>query len=284
VKIVIGCVHGEELNSWFVHSLLKLWSWERTHPDSDTIEFLNLGDHVMVRSGPALAMGRGTLIGTFLDNTDGDALFMVDADMAFEPQTLVSMSLEFQRLQVVENGKVGFLGGLAFISNDPRHASPRPNIWGQNPEIPGNLIALQTYEADALYELAATGGACLMISRQALEDVRAGHPESNSEKINPFHHLPIVDWHMLARACHDKPIDEAARIMRNVVYDADQLGEDLSFCVRLRDKGYKLYEHTGLRFDHAKSTLVGEPEHLAAVARHEAEQSALEAQKEAVLT
>lgn len=258
MKIAVGTVHGEDLNGWYVHSLLGLTSWVRRHSDPETVEHLDIDDYIMIRSGPALAMGRGKLTGTFLEQTDADALLMIDADMGFEPQTIVAMVNAFSDMRD-QYDNVGVLGGLAFISNDPRAIRPAPNLWIENPRIPGNIVKLPEYAPDTLYEVAATGAACVLIGRDVLEKVSA--------EGNPFHHINLVNYGMLARnlATMDDPgaIEEMCRAHVEV---ADQLGEDLSFCYRVRQAGYRIFVHTGLRFDHAKAILVGEPEYQAAQA------------------
>lgn len=258
MKIVIGTVHGEDVNGWFFHSMLGLASYVRkVSGDEHSVNYLHQDDWAIVRSGPALALGRGRLIGTFLDDTDGDALVMLDADMAFTPDIIVSMVNAFSQMrETYEN--VGMLGGLAFICNEPRAEHPKPNLWVEEGP-PGHITALDTYEPDTLYEVAATGGACVIIAREVLEEL----VKDGDRAINPFHHVPLVNWHMVARSLVD--MDDANEIqeyLQSHVLGADQLGEDLSFCYRMKKAGYRIFVHTGLRFDHAKSTLIGEPEYM----------------------
>lgn len=278
MKVVVGTVHGEEVNAWFFHSMINLASYIRRHSQGEhTVQTIDADDWALVRSGPAMALGRGRLIGTFLEQTDGDALIMLDSDMAFTPDTILQMINAFGQIREQHGDDAAMLGGLAFISNDPRHTQPIPNLWADNPEIPGYIYAVHEYQQNTLYEVAATGGACVIIHRSALEKVVK---DSEGRAINPFHHVPIIDWIMLAKAMEDRSIEDRAALLRDVVLGADQLGEDLSFCHRLRQAGFRLFLHTGLRFDHAKSTLIGEQEYFRAVqeARKEYE-SAQEAEK-----
>ena len=281
MKVVIGTVHGEEVSGWFFHSVINLASYIRRHSNGKhTAQTINADDWALVRSGPAMALGRGKLIGTFLEQTDGDALVMLDADMAFTPETILAMINAFEQIRKEHGEEAALLGGLAFISNDPRHTHPVPNLWADNPEAPGYIRAIHEYQPNTLYEVAATGGACVIVHRDALEKITK---DEQGRGINPFHHVPIIDWIMLGRAMEDKTIEERAALLREVVLNADQLGEDLSFCQRLRNAGFRLFLHTGLRFDHAKSTLIGEPEYFRAVqeARREYE-SAQVAEKEVI--
>ncbi len=212
------------------------------------------GDNIMVRSGPALAMGRGRLVGTFLEQCpDADALLMIDADMSFDAATIVAMVNAFEEMrETYEN--VGMLGGLAFISNDPRATQPVPNLWVNNPKRPGEIVKQMGYNTDTLYEVAGTGGACVIVAREVLEKLC-------QPGINPFHHVNLVNYPMLARNLSQMTDIQAIEAMvTEHVTNADQLGEDLSFCWRVKRAGYRIFVHTGLRFDHAKSILIGEPE------------------------
>lgn len=268
MKVAVGTVHGEDINGWYFHSILGLQAWTRTHTDTSSPSFVDIDDYVMVRSGPALALGRGRLVNAFLEQTDADALLMIDADMGFEAQTIVAMVTAFSEMRDAHDS-VGILGGLAFISNDPRAHAPQPNLWIENPRIPGNIVKLPEYAPDTLYEVAATGGACVIIGRDVLEKVTA--------EGNPFHHINLVNYPMLARNLVS--MDDPAAIetmIRAHVEVSDQLGEDLSFCYRVRQAGFRVFVHTGFRFDHAKAILVGEPEYQAAQA------AAIQAAREAV--
>ncbi len=103
-------------------------------------------------------------------------------------------------------------------------------------------------------EVAATGAACLMVSREVLTAIRAEYGN------RWFHHVPLVQWALLGRelARIDDPV-KIEETIRNAVLSADELGEDISFCRRARDLGYHIYAHTGLFFDHSKLLLMGQP-------------------------
>jgi hypothetical protein len=48
-------------------------------------------------------------------------------------------------------------------------------------------------------------------------------------------------------------------------FDTDgRLGEDLSFCNRVRGAGYQIRVHTGLRFGHSKPMVISERDYIAA--------------------
>lgn len=245
MKVSLGIVHGQEINSWFFHSMVGILA--QANPTNHVLD-----DHLCIRSGPLLSMGRGVLAGTFLEKTDADALLMLDTDMVFTPQMIYQMIETFAQARE-QHPDLGVLGGLAFISSDPRNAGPKPNIYLPG-KHPGQLLQMGDYPPNALVEVAAAGAACLIVAREVFEKF-AG------EGINPFHHVPILDWGLLAHNVSQmEGRDQIANEIRYAVERADQLGEDLSFCKRVREAGYRIFVHTGLVFDHAKSTLLGEQE------------------------
>lgn len=251
MKVAIGVVHGQEIDGWFFNSMIDL-ATRNNDTGYEITEFIN------IRSGPLLAAGRGVLAGSFLEGTDADLLVTLDSDMAFTPERVFQLVDTFVR-QRTQMPELGVLGGLAFISNSPTLARPLPNLWIEHQTMRGEFLQLQTFPPGALIEVGATGGACLCIARDVLEKFAA-------EKINPYHHVCKVDYAALARQIQE--LDDLSAIealMRDTVNRADQYGEDISFCWRVKDLGYRILVHTGIIFDHSKATLLGELQYHAAL-------------------
>lgn len=218
-----------------------------------------LDHHVCIRSGPLLSAGRGTLVNTFLEQTDSDALLMLDSDQHCYPETVYTLIDLFAKLRV-ERPDTGILCGITYISKDERADVLYPNLWAAAPP-PHQQVQITTYPKDSLIEIAAAGCSNMIVARETLQTF-------HDQKINPFHHIPIIDWPQLAAGLDDVDPVRRADYLRKIVWDADQYGEDLSFCKRVRDAGYKIYAHTGIIFDHSKNVLLGEREYDAAVQRH----------------
>lgn len=243
MKVSLGIVHGAEIDGWHYHSIIGLLT--KKNPTGHVLD-----DHVCVRSGPLLSAGRGTLVGQFLTQTDSDALFMLDSDMKFTPE-LIYTHIDFFDQCRQTYPDLGILGGLTEISSDPLGQVRKPNVWVAG-KHPGQFYQVSEVPENALMEVGGTGAACLLISREVLEKF-AG------EKINPFHHVPLVNWPMLARnVINMTDMEQAAEEIRYAVWGADQCGEDMSFCMRVRHAGYRIFVHTGLHYGHSKSILLGE--------------------------
>lgn len=251
MNVSIGIVHGGNVDAWFFHTMVGLLQTGN--------EKHRLDHHVCIRSGPLLAAGRGTLVNTFLDQTDSDALLMLDSDQHCYPETVYTLIELFANLRA-ERPDTGVLCGITFISKDERADVLYPNIWAKG-RHPGEMVQLTTYPKDSLFEIGAAGCSNMIVGRDVLQ-------KFHDDGINPFHHIPIVDWVALADSTKKVAESDLAAHLKTTILNADQYGEDLSFCRRVADAGYKLYTHTGIIFDHSKNVLLGEPEYDAAVRRH----------------
>jgi hypothetical protein len=253
VKISLGVVHGDKIDAWFFHSVMGLLT---SHHGQ--YEFM---DHVCVRSGPLLAQGRGQLVGSFLTNTTSDALLMIDSDQYATPDVIYSHADVFRRTRE-QHPEVGIVAGLTYIATTPQDADILyPNIW-QIGQHPLQMSQMTTYPKDTLIEVGAMGCSNMMIAREVLQQFA-------DQNVNPFHHKSIVDYQLLVDgiATLDDRV-KRAEVAQRTVEEADQFGEDLSFCYRVRQNGWKITCHTGIIYEHSKAILLNETMYDAAVARH----------------
>lgn len=232
-KLVIGVVHGTEVDGWFFHSMMHLLQTQMERdPQARDIP---ISEILCVRSGPALQLGRGVLVNTFMEKTDADVLLMLDSDMRFDPQTIYQMWHAFNSLPKDNGANAKILGGLAFIASAPRldtFGMMQPNIWAPSPDGTRRYVAVFDYPRDTLLQVGATGAACLMVHREVFEKVAANQGTNGRW----FYHEHLED--------------------------GDELGEDLSFCRRATDAGYPIFIHTSLRFGHTKPMVVTEDDYL----------------------
>ncbi len=229
MKLAIGVVHGDDIDGWFYTSVTDLLT---ARIGTLGPELLPLWDVINVRSGPALQVGRGLLVETFLTRSDADVLLMLDSDMVFMPQTIYQMWQLYLRLPEHNGPSAKILGGLAFLAYAATERQPgfiQPNLWDEEDD---QLVALTDYPRDTLVEVAATGAACLMVHREVFEKI-AAEQGARGLWFN-HHHYP----------------------------DGRPLGEDLSFCRRARKAGYPIIVHTGLRFGHTKPMVISERDYL----------------------
>jgi hypothetical protein len=177
-------------------------------------------------AGTSLPESRNLLAKHTIES-DVDWLFMVDADMGFEPDTLDRL------LAVADPVERPVVGGLAFAYKEQgmdglngTRAVPLPTIldWHDTPEGGGFKGRLH-YPVNALVRTGATGAACILIHRTVLESIRDQFGETWFDRIMG---------------------PEGLR------------GEDVSFCMRVGAAGFPTYVHTGIRTNHQKTIFVSE--------------------------
>lgn len=176
-----------------------------------------------------VAAGRNEAAAHFLAHTDGEWLFMVDTDMGFAPDTVDRL------VASAEANGVRVLGALCFaqkldtdLEQGPYHAVRyriQPTLYGYT-EVQDTgergFRAMTKYRRDAFQHVAATGAACVLIHREALEAVG---PE-------PF--MPITD-----------PTGGGNGTPRS-------FSEDLSFCIRVQAAGLEMGVDTSIKTTHYK--------------------------------
>lgn len=254
MKVTLGAVYGETVDSWYFQAIVDLLM--KQPPPG--FQWANAS--VGVRSGPLLAAGRGHLVGNFLEHTDGDVLMMIDTDQSFDPALFWDLAATFQKVKD-DHPDLGILAGVTWMSGHPKLERPLPNLYHAGPQ--NTLLHATTYPENALVEVGAVGLSNLLLSRDcaaAVTRTETGRP------INPFHHMSVVNWDALGidLATWDDPV-KIAEVTRKAVYEADQMGEDLSFCCRVREAGYRILVHTGIEFAHSKNYLLDGDDYRRAV-------------------
>lgn len=168
-----------------------------------------------------IVSGRNKIAAQFLDATDCEWLFMVDSDMGFGPDTVDRL---IASADVVERPVVG---GLCFSLRKDTAGE----FYGQKflvtptcyefVETDGDtgFRSIVDYPRDAVFPVAGTGAACLLIHRTTLETLRGRYGDH---------------WF--------DTIDHAGRTF----------SEDLSFCVRLAACDVPLFVNSGVRTTHDK--------------------------------
>lgn len=220
-KVSIGFLHPGTYSACFAESLAELQfydagMYQRTmHPHGRMGKLCGTG---------GIVDGRNKLAEVFLDESEADWLFMVDSDMSFEPDTierLISAAHAIDRPVV---------GALAFAhKTDGRapgaygvryRAQPTVYYWYEDDDKVG-FAPMFDYPRNELVSVGATGAACMIVHRLALQAVR------------------------------DKYGDVWFDTIRHPA--GAHFSEDLSFCVRVAGAGLPLHVHTGIKTGHDKA-------------------------------
>lgn len=107
------------------------------------------------------------------------------------------------------------VGGLCFSVDDDGRIFP--TIYEGDPPK-----RTYSYRKDSLQEVSATGAACLLMSRTLLEDMAKNCPGPHE-------------------------------FFQETTHKGGEFGEDVTFCVRARHLGYRIYVHTGVQLGHCKT-------------------------------
>lgn len=190
----------------------------------------------MFRAGPnGLVEARNKVAAYFLDKTDADWLWSVDADMGFLPDTVDRLVNAAIGNDPEGGPEYPVVGALCFGVRETHpdgmggwQVRPFPTLydWAQDREGTFGFRIRREYQTNTLTQVAGTGSACLLIHRSVLEKIRS--------------ELGDV-WFQPVAMTNGKPVSE-----------------DLSFCYRVGTAGFPIYVHTGIQTSHHKAFWVSE--------------------------
>lgn len=227
MRDVFACylTDGASVSHSFHRSLVALM----VHDEMNGKRLLAAGPRCR-RTGPGdLANGRNALTRMWLDETEAEWLWMVDSDMGFLPETLDALLAVGTTWQKDGMGAVGALC-FSWRADEPDgmggfRAKATPTIFFWKDE--GFQLALD-YPRNTVIPVDGTGAACLLVHRSVAEKVRE---------------ICGDDWWTPVRYPHG---------------EREFLGEDLSFCYRVRSVNRAIFVDTRIKTTHAKMAWIGE--------------------------
>jgi GT2 family glycosyltransferase len=211
---VIGYVTGGWNRNEFTASLLAVCMEGKTPVDA-VIGF---------ESGPNISTPRNMICREFLDAQAAPWLFMCDTDMWFGADTLDRL------IAAADPGERPVVGGLAFSKNADGGA-PYSTMYELTDKGEGRLafVRYETWPEDQCVQVSATGAACLLIHRTALEQV-----EKDTGDI-------AAPWF------RETGLRNAPMAL---------MGEDMTFCLRCAAAGIPVHVHTGVKAGHMKTQML----------------------------
>jgi hypothetical protein len=177
------------------------------------------------RSGPNISRARNHLAQAFLDDKWSDWLLYVDTDMVLAPTTLDRL------IDAADPDRRPVVGALCFY--EATDGETRPTLYELTTDPVTGEQGLGTYEAwpdNQLMQVQATGTGCLLVHRTALLTVKRGY-NGKSDTVWPW--------------------------FREASLGSRQVGEDITFMMRLAASRIPVYVHTGIQVGHLKSTMLG---------------------------
>lgn len=223
---LIAYLHPNEITATFHESLIGLLGYDAAHAR-------RIGPYAKVRcASGGIPEGRNQVAAQLLtEPAEIEWLFMVDADMGFEPDVL-------DRLRAVaDKDECPIVGGLCFAQRETQRdgangfrCEARPTIydWVEHGDGHRRFTGRAHFPPNTLTQCAATGAACVLIHRSVIERIAEAHG-------------PV--WFDRLRGS-----------------DGSMLGEDISFCVRAGAVDAPIHVHTGVKVTHFKNLWLGEPD------------------------
>jgi GT2 family glycosyltransferase len=207
---VLGYVHPGTVRAEFAASLLAV-AMEGATP---------LDAVVALESGPNISTARNMVCREFLDAQRAPWLLMADTDMWFPADTLDRL------VAAADPVARPVVGALCYSLVG---GQPYPTMY-ELAEAGGGRLAFTRYERwpeDTCVQVTATGAACLLLHRSALERVE----KSAGDAAAPwFRETPAGPMALM--------------------------GEDMTFCLRCAQAGVPVHVHTGVHVGHMKTTMV----------------------------
>lgn len=219
-KVVIGYLSPSLVHSAFHESLLNLL----VHDMAFHKRIVSGGGRCHVQAGANLAGPRNSLVRKFLAYGKADWLWMVDSDMTFAPDTVERL------LEHADPEKAPIVGGLCFGFDDK--ANVQPTLFGLvGDEAEPKVIRYHEWPPDSMFQVAATGTACLLIHKSVLEKVRdvqlpqrGGRPGFND----------AFPW------------------FQETEHDGTAVSEDITFCWRAGLLEIPVHVNTAVQLGHIK--------------------------------
>lgn len=210
-SVVIAYIHPGTVSAFFTNSLTLSLASDFAGPR----RIVNV---LQEWSSANVSASRNSLTRRFLEESDAEWLWWIDADMAWEPDALDRL------LSVASAADRPIVGGLCFGSAQDRLF---PTIY-QLAEADGGLrtVRVGDYPDDSVVQCAATGAAFLLVHRSALEVIR------------------------------DKNFNAAFPWFQETELRGDPVGEDITFCLRAGMAGLPVFVDTGIKVGHHKSQLL----------------------------
>ena len=222
--VSVGFLHPGRFQACFAQSLMDLMFFDASHKQRITSH--PFGQIAKEGHASRIHVGRNEIVQSFLDDSDAEWLFFIDADMGFSPTVVEDL------IDAADPKERPVVGGLCFGQKTDgtgefhaQRARQIPTIFTMAETVDEvGFVPMLHYPRNELVKCDATGAACVLIHRSILELIREQYGES---------------WFSLMEISKGKR-------------GRTEFSEDMSFCVRVIAVGKSVYVHTGVKTTHDK--------------------------------
>lgn len=219
-KVVIAYLSPGEVKSAFMECVIDLIVYDVAFHQ----RIVNGGGRLATQAGANLSGPRNGVVQRFLEYGKAEWLWMVDTDMTFAPDT-VERLLEF-----ADPDSAPIVGGLCFGFDDK--GDIQPTLFGLlGDEGSPQVVRYHEWQPDSMFQVAATGAACLLIHKSALERIRDIEVPGRGGK---------------------RGFNDAFPWFQEVEHDGKPVSEDITFCWRAGLAGLPIHVNTGVQLGHIK--------------------------------
>lgn len=231
-KVVLGYLSPGDVKSDYMQSVIYLLMYDF----ANRRRIVEGGGLVSIDAGCNLSAPRNEMVRKFLKH-GADWLMMIDADMVFQPDLVEAL------LEHADPEKAPIVGGLCFGFDDVGQVQPtlfgfHPNSDPMNPQV----VRYHEWPPNAMMQVAATGGAALLVHRTVFERMR--------------------DFEHPARP-GKRGFNDAFPWFQELEQDGRPVSEDIAFCWRAGLLGIPVHVNTAVQLGHIKKRVLTMDAYLA---------------------
>ncbi len=223
-KVVVGFMSPGDVKSDYMLSLIFLMMFDFANHQ----RIVQGGGIIPIDAGCNLSGPRNEMVKKFLAHKGADWLLTLDADMVFQPDLLEAL------LEHADPDKAPIVGGLCFGFDE--HGKIQPTLFGfVGEEDSPQVVRYHEWPPESMMQVAATGGAALLIHRSVFEKMRDfEHPTRGGRRV----------------------FNDAFPWFQELEHDGHPVSEDIGFCWRAGLLGIPVYVNTAVQLGHIKKRVL----------------------------
>lgn len=219
-KVVVGYLTPGTVHSGFMESMLDMLVYDVAFHK----RIVDGGGRLALQAGANLSAPRNSLVRKFLAYGKADWLLMLDSDMTFKPNLLEHL------LENADPEKAPIVGGLCFGFDDK--ANIQPTLFGLvGDESSPKVIRYHEWPPDSMFQVAATGTACLLIHKSVFERIRDVEIPSRNGL---------------------RGFNDAFPWFQETSHEDSPVSEDITFCWRAGLLSIPIFVNTSVQLGHIK--------------------------------
>jgi hypothetical protein len=188
-----------------------------------------LGQLVSLQGSGVISRLRNQIVDTYLNKTTDEWLLQIDTDQRFTTKDFKKL------LEAADADERPIVSGVVHGGWEVGeiYLEPVPCIFRLGSD--NALYAYHDYPADSIVEIDACGTGAILVHRRVFEAIRdSADTTHQGTKWGFYQDMPVHgEW----------------------------VGEDLLWCIRAKQLGFKIHAHTGVQMEHQRKQWIGKKQH-----------------------